>query len=439
MRKMIVVAVREYLAAVKTKAFILSIIAMPIFMGGSILVQTIMRKRVDTTDKKVAVVDQTGQLFEAIAAAAAVRDQKVVYEGDAAQRKKVSPRYVMERIDSQGDDLRQLTLALSDRIRDKDLYAFVIIGPDVIRPGEDPGRAKIAYHSNTPTYDNIYDWIMPVIGNRVTEIRFEAMKLPREQVYQAMIPVGSNNLGLTSTDEAGNIVEAAESNRVANFVVPMALMLLMWMIVMVTAQPLMQSTLEEKMQRIAEVLLGSVTPFQLMMGKLLGIVGVSLTMGTIYLVGGFIAIRQAGFGQFFPAHVVWWFVVFQTMAVLLFGSLFAAIGAAVTDMREAQSLLTPVMLIVVAPLFVWFNVLREPLSPFSTVVSLIPPATPMLMVLRQAVPPGVPTWQPLLGVALVLVTTIACVFVAGRIFRVGILMQGQGANFRELIRWTFRG
>ncbi len=176
-----------------------------------------------------------------------------------------------------------------------------------------------------------------------------------------------------------------------------------------------------------------------MMGKLIGIVGVSLTMSTIYLVGGYYAIYRAGYVEFFPTHLIWWFVVFQAMAVLLYGSVFCAVGAAVSDMKEGQNLMTPVMLVVVAPMFVWMNVLKEPLATSSVIMSLVPPATPMLMILRQAVPPGIPVWQPLLGVALVILTTVVCIFIAGRIFRVGILMQGKGAKVSEMVRWAIRG
>ena len=133
------------------------------------------------------------------------------------------------------------------------------------------------------------------------------------------------------------------------------------------------------------------------------------------------------------------FVVFQTLAVLMFGALFIAVGAAVTDMKEAQSLTTPVMILVMFPIFVFSKVIEEPTAPLSVILTLIPPATPMLMTRRQAVPPAVPLWQPLLGIVLVLMTTLVFVFAAGRIFRVGILMQGKGANVAELFRWVFRG
>ncbi len=465
MRKTIVIAVREYTAAVKTKAFIISVVAMPVFMGGAIVAQHFMKDKVDTTDKQFAVLDQTGSLYDAIAEAARERDQRDVYEGEVPERKKIRPRFLIERVEASSEDPNQTAFELSERVRKKELFAFVIIGPDVVEPRHEPmmilmrmvvlvspspsmqslleekmqTRARVAYHSNSPTYDDVEDWLRVVLNHRVQELRFEAVHLEPEVVRRATQHVPVANLGLLSLDEEGRIQEAEKTNKVVTFLVPIGMMMLMWMIVLVSASPLMQSVLDEKMQRIAEVLLGSVTPFELMMGKLIGIVGVSLTMATIYLVGGYYAIYRAGYVEFFPTHLVWWFVIFQAMAVLLYGSVFCAVGAAVSDMKEAQNLMTPVMLVVVAPMFVWMNVLKEPMATSSVVMSLFPPATPMLMILRQAVPPGIPVWQPLLGVALVILTTVVCVFIAGRIFRVGILMQGKGAKVSEMIRWAIRG
>jgi ABC-2 type transport system permease protein len=247
------------------------------------------------------------------------------------------------------------------------------------------------------------------------------------------------NLSLVSQDAQGKIVKAAETDEKASIFVPMGLMMLMLMVIMVGASPLLQSVLEEKTQRIAEVLLGSIPPFQLMLGKLLGMVGVSLTLATVYLVAAYFGIRRAGLGALFPAHIIWWFVLYQVLAVVMYGALFAAIGAAVTELKEAQSLMTPVMLVAMAPLFVWLNVVREPTSNFATFVSLVPPATPMLMILRQSVPPGVPLWQPVLGIVLVLLCTLFFVFAGARIFRVGILMQGKAPKPSELAKWIVRG
>lgn len=451
MRKMLVVAMREYQAAVKSKAFIISLVAMPVFMGGSIAVQTLMRNKVDVTEKRVAVIDYSGVIFDSIAEAAAKRNESEIsgsefrdrddgiYKTENGVRRQTRPKYVFERVEPASDNVDDATFQLSERVRAKELFAFVIVGPEVLTPGPDPVRAAVAYHSNSPTFDDIQDWLRGPVNQRVQELRFASYKLDVDMVRAATMPTGIANLGLVEKDAAGQISKAQTTNEFANIFLPLSMMMLMFMLIMVGAAPLMNSVLEEKMQRIAEVLLGSIPPFQLMMGKLIGMVGVSLTITTIYLIGGYYALNRSGYGDLFPSHLMWWFVTYVALAVLMFGALFSAVGAAVTDLRESQSMMTPLMLIVVAPLFVWINVVREPNSTMSLVMSLIPPATPMLMTIRQAVPPGVPLWQPLLGIVLVLLATVFCVWVSGRIFRVGILIHGKSANIGEMMRWIVRG
>jgi ABC-type Na+ efflux pump permease subunit len=439
MRKTIVVALREYRSAVKTKAFLLGLVMMPIMFGGAILVQALLRNNADTSDKRVAVVDYTGQLFEAVDAAAKVRNDNLIYEGEGAARKQIQPRYIIEKVDAGTNDSVRMSLALSERVRKKDILAFVIIEQAALDPGQSAGRGAINYHSESPTYNQIQQWIAGPLNERIQLLRMQAANLDPGIVREATRRVAVGNLGLVEVDAAGNPIRAAESNMLANIFVPIGLMMLMFMVVMGTATPLMNTVLEEKMQRIAEVLLGSVPPFQLMLGKLLGTVAVSLTIAVVYLAGAFAALERTGYSQYFPWHLLAWFIVFQTLAVLMFGSIFIAIGAAVTDLKEAQSMMTPVMLLMMAPMFVWFNVVNEPNSSIALTMSLFPTATPMLMLVRQAVPPGIPLWQPLIGIGTVLFTTMLCVFAAGRIFRVGILMQGKGARIAELVRWAIRG
>lgn len=447
MRKVLVVAMREYQAAVKTKAFLLSLVLMPVMMGGSIFFQMMMRDKVDIAEKRVALVDQSGRLYDALKTKADLRNQnnlddekvKGIFEVKDGVPKQVQPKYLLERFEAGGLDHDQLCLRLSDRVRANEIFAFVIIPADITEPkGGKPG-APVQYYSNSPTYDEVQEWFIGPVNEIVQAIRVEKQRIDPTVLKAVTERVWVGNLGLVSVDESGTVTKAKETNRIANFFVPMGLMMLMFMVVMVGASPLMQSVLEEKMNRIAEVLLGSVSPFGLMLGKLLGMVGVSLTIATVYMVGAFLSLKKAGYGEFFPAQVIWWFVVYQSLAVLMFGALFIAIGAAVSDMKEAQSLMTPVMILVVAPMFVWTNVVKEPLSTMSTVFSLFPPATPMLMVMRQAIPPGIPVWQPLVGIVGVVLTTLFCVFAASRIFRVGILMQGKGAKVSEMVRWVFRG
>src|SRR5207237_4952218 len=130
------------------------------------------------------------------------------------------------------------------------------------------------------------------------------------------VPFESGGLYRRVGDE---VVPASKESEIAPFAVPFGLMILLFMIVLTGASPLMQGVVEEKMQRIAEVLLGSVRPFELMLGKLVGMVGVSLTLAAIYLGAVFAAAHYVGYTEFLSAELLMWFVVYQALAVLMFG------------------------------------------------------------------------------------------------------------------------
>ncbi len=140
-----------------------------------------------------------------------------------------------------------------------------------------------------------------------------------------------------------------------------------------------------------------------------------------------------------PYQMLPWFVVFQVLGVMLFASVFMAIGASVNQLKEAQSMLWPVWIMMMLPFFIWFRIIQEPNSPIAVALSFFPPSTPTMMVLRMATGAAVPLWQPLLGIVLTLLTTLACVYIAARIFRIGLLWQGKTPKLRELLRWAFSG
>ena len=441
MRKTWVIAVREYQAAVKSKSFVITLLAMPILMGGSIVVQIVLKDKVDIRDRKVAILDPTGQLADAVQQAANAYNATGVYGDEAEKGEQVKPKFVVELV-----DVKQLgvppesTLQLSERVRKQELFAFVEVGPDVLKPGATGDSARIAYHSNSPTFRDLHNWLRTVLNQSVQQIRSHQAGIDPAAILQVTKPVQIENLGLVVRTETGEITQAEKVNRLANIFVPMGLMMLTFLGIMVGATPLVQTVLEEKMGRISEVLLGSIPPFQLMLGKLIGTVGVSVTLVSFYLVGAYTALWYAGYTEYFPsASLLTWAVLFQVLAVLMYGAMFSAVGAAISDMKEAQSTMMPIMIVAMAPMMLWLNVVKEPTSSLSTMLSLFPPATPMLMVLRQSVPPGIPIWQPVVGIVLVLLTTLVCIFCAGRIFRVGVLMQGKGASYWQMLQWILRG
>jgi ABC-2 type transport system permease protein len=457
MRKALVVARREYQAAVRTKAFLISLFLMPLLMGGGAIAQFLLQGQVDTREKRFAVVDRTEgeRLAAALAAAAQQRNTEQIFDQETGEQNK--PAFKIERVspsDPTPEAISQQRFELSERVRNDELFGFLEIGSDVYdsndppatRAPAAPGDVKVSdaplvrYQSNSPTYDDFRDWARPIVEEAVQRERFKLSQLDEAAVRAVIRPVPLVVKGLSEKDAAtGAVQEAKDDNQAASILVPAALMILMFMLIMVGGTPAMQGVVEEKMQRIAEMVLGSIPPFELMMGKLLGLMGVSLTLAALYLGGAYWAANHFGFADLVSPRVMAWFIVYLIVAILMYGSLFIAVGAACSDIRDTQTMLWPVMLLAMLPLFVWINVAREPASTFATAISFVPTATPMLMIIRLAVPPGIPWWQPALGLVVMLATTLVCVYAAGRIFRVGILMQGKGASMRDLARWIVTG
>jgi ABC-type Na+ efflux pump permease subunit len=190
------------------------------------------------------------------------------------------------------------------------------------------------------------------------------------------------------------------------------------------------------MSRISEVLIGSVTPFELMMGKLLGGAATSILLCAIYMAGGLIVVQYWGYASAVTVTIVAWFLLYLTLALFIFGSLFIAIGAACNDLKDSQNMMTPVMLLVMIPVFTAGTVLRAPDGTMATVLSLVPTAAPFLMLLRISLQPGPPMWQVVVSVAVMICTALVVVWAAGKIFRTGLLMQGKSATLAEMVKWV---
>jgi ABC-2 type transport system permease protein len=428
-RKILVIALRDYNAAVRSKAFLVSLFLLPVLMGGSFGVQLLMKDVKDTRPKHYAVLDHTqdSKIFQALDNAARERNEHT------------EPAFLLEAIRPAGDPDQQ-RLELSEQVRRRAYNGFLEIGAKVYgAPDPTNPDATVRFRSNNPLARDFPAWAGAVINRAVQNLRADKKGWSPGAVEAVVQPVALQARGLSHRGPDGNIVDGPEVNFLASFLVPVILVMMMFMMIFVGATPLLQGVVEEKMQRISEVLLGSVPPFQLMLGKLLGTVGVATTLAAVYLGSGFVGAWYYGLGEFLTLPVLAWFLVFETLGVLMYGSLFVAIGSACTSTQETQTLLLPVMLLAMIPLFVMTQVILEPDSTLSAGMSLVPTATPMLMVVRVAIPPGVPWWQPVVGVVLVLLTTLLLVWAAGRIFRVGILMQGKGANLAEMLRWVFRG
>jgi ABC-2 type transport system permease protein len=438
MRKILLVAVREYMSAVRSRGFLIGLILAPLLMSGGFIVMALFKDRVDTTDERLAVVDRSGWIGPALAKAAGVRNAREIR--DPKTGRKLRPAYEIELVAPDVDKAEAQRLQLSDRVRNKSLYAFLEIGPDVLHPGRGISNSQIRYYAKNGALDDLRHWVANPINEELRRRRLAEAGIDTNRVTNLFDWAPVESLGLVSVDTSSGTITQAERRGEAEAVfVPMAAQLMIFLLVMMGATPLLQTIMEEKTQRIAEVMLGAVQPFELMMGKLVGGVGVALTGSLVYVVGSVGTLRAMHLSAFIPYQALPWFFPFVITAIFLFGALFAAVGSVCNDPKDAQSMQLPAMLPVIIPMFLLGPILKEPHSTWATLLSLCPPFAPTLMLLRLSTPSGVPAWQPWIGLAGALLFGAFSVWAGGRIFRIGILSQGKPPKFSQMLRWAWKG
>ena len=415
--------------AIRSKAFIIGMMLVPVFMGISIAVQKISQNQADLEDRRFAVIDAAGVVFPSIAAVAADWNAGVAAKGED---KATGPRMVPEL--ASGDDAARR--ALVDRVKRKELKAFVEIPAGAV---EGDPASRIRYYSNVATDSLLPRWLENTVNRAVLNERFRSSGVDRSEVMRLTRQVALTRLDLPAWDERGAIKEAAAIDPIRTLGVPMGAMIMLLFVVLSSAPGLLNSVLEEKLSRTNEVMLGSVSPFEFMGGKLLGTAGVSMAVSALYLTGAFVVARNWGYVDVISPRLVATFVLYALLGVLLFGSIFISIGAACNEIKDTQTMMMPAMMLIMLPMFTWSTILRAPTSTFAIAVSLFPTATPFLMLPLTTISPGPPLWQQAAGIVLTTATMVLFVWAAGRIFRVGLLMQGKSATFGEMIRWVRAG
>jgi len=427
MKRVFIVASTEFLAIVKTKGFLIGILVVPVIM---VIMGSLARMRGDgdTDDRRVAVIDRTGVLYDTLVAAADERNAKTG-GGDAH----TSPHFVLERAGGSDAD-GSSAIALSQRVRDKNLFAFVDIPANVMDPGgTEPGQVN--YYTQSPSYTPLPQWLGTTLERAITARRFEALAIDPAKAASLTRPTRIATLDLFERRPDGTVVAARRVSQVQTVLLPLALMYLVFMAVMTSAPQLLTAVIEEKMSRVSEVLIASIPPLHLMAGKLIGVAGVSIALASMYLGGGVYAALTTGFFDLVRPALIGWAFVYLVCAVMIFGSLFIAIGSACSDLKDSQAMMQPVMLFLALPVLMSTFVLRAPNSPLAVGLSMFPPATPFLMLVRLALTPAPPMWQVALSLVLTAGTAALFVWAAGKVFRIGLLMQGKPPNLPELLRW----
>lgn len=274
------------------------------------------------------------------------------------------------------------------------------------------------------------DEIEAAVDWSIRERRYVVAGVDRESIREL------DTIGRRDAQEITAEGERDDTSEVATLVIPFAAMILLLVATFTGGQYLLTTTIEEKSSRVVEVLLSAVSPLELMTGKILGQMGVGLSLLVIYNAIGIVALVAFSIGGMISWQLLASFVVFFVLAYFMFAAMMAAIGAAVNDLREAQSLMTPVMLVSMVPYFLFMPVIRAPNSGLSVALSFVPPISPFIMIMRLATPETIPAWQVAGAVVVNLVGVLFLLWFAAKVFRVGLLMYGKPPNFRTLVKWV---
>ncbi|MFN7993013.1 MAG: ABC transporter permease [Bryobacteraceae bacterium] len=437
MHRALLIARRDYLATIRTKAFLIGLVVAPILFGGGFLGIALLKSQPDIKERRVAILDRTGQVATAVIAAIQEQNAKDLFE--KGTHKQVMPRYVFETPAAESD-LKLQRLRLSDRVRSQQLFAFIEIGTQALHPTPDKVASRVDLFTNSAGIDDTRRWLVDPLNEGIRRVRLTQLGVDPSHFKDVSAYVPLERMSLVARDaKTGAIQAARKKGEMDDFGIPFSLMLLLGMIVMVGSAPMLSAVTEDKAQRIVEMLLGMATPFELMMGKVIAAVGVSLTSSAFYILGGTLALQGMGMAGLVPFSLFPWFYAYLVADVTMLCALAAALGAACSSPQEAQQLAVLLFAPVMIPYFFFMVVMQQPGGAFATTMSLVPFFTPMLMLLRQAMPGGVPTWQPWVGLAGVTVCTITMVWMAARVFRVAILLQGKAPKAADLVRWAIRG
>jgi ABC-2 type transport system permease protein len=453
LRRIGLVARREFMAAVMNKGFVIGLLLMPAVFALLIAVfPLVLNRNVPAVRGEVAVVDPTGQVAGALRAAltpdaitARRREAatRVLQNAPAVVRDAATSSAAIERTVGTAPDLTIVERpASADLQREKQWLtepvaagglrhlALVVVQPDAVVASAgrtDYGSYELFIPENID--DRLETELFDAIRESLVAARIRTHNLNRAQVEAVM-----------RVRRAASVTVAAGAERRTNIafnrILPFAFAGLLVFGVMIGGQTLLTQTVEEKSNRVIEVLLSAVSPIELMAGKIIGQMAVSMLVLAIYIgIGLFTLMSFAMLGLLDPLLILY-LVLFFLISYLLFAAVFSAVGAAVNEMREAQSLMTPVMLVLMAPWMFASVIGREPDSTFSVALSFIPPVNTFAMMIRLASATPPPTWQVVATIVIGLAAACGVTWFAAKVFKVGLLMHGKAPNMSTLMRWA---
>lgn len=432
MSKIGIIIKREYLRRVSKKSFLILTIFMPFLMVALVFVPLWLATIKSDEVKNVAVIDSTGKY------ASLLQDTE-------------SYRFVSS--DKSLEEYRNST--------DKEIFAFLSITDDLLR---DPKAATLYSEKQIP--GELSRLVNQAIRKKLEDEKLESFNIPniKEIIAESKINFSVQTIKWTSDGKEG------ASSAVVASVIGSIFMFIVYMFILVYGSMVMQGVMEEKTNRIVELMISSVRPFDLMMGKIIGIAFVGLTQLFVWgimtsvlmgiasvMMGGGVdpATLQQGMSMsqgmdigsmdkitelmqiintinFFEIGV--FFVLFFIGGYLLYASIFAAIGSAINQQEDTSQFMMPITIFMVFALYAGIYSMDNPDGPLAFWCSFIPFTSPIVMMIRISF--DVPVWELLLSVAILFATAIGITWISAKIYRVGILMYGKKPSLKEMIKWV---
>ena len=419
MQKILKILQREYLETVKTKTFLLSILFVPVMIGAIIFFShRISRKKtgpepprmVDVTDLSNALSAEIKTLFEE--------------HNNSYPNRKILVQMLQPDGNPEGLVERQ-----KDRLVNKELDAYIILDKEIV---EGTGKIRL-YLSETKASEIDYISNVENLLNRaVVTQRCKLRNLSPELLAEVRRRVSTERVEVGS---AGKERVQKESERIIGMMTPFFFMYLMFLGIFTMAQHMLNSVIEEKNSRVIEVLLSAVSPFQLMVGKILGLAAIGLTVMSIWGIAGYATARWQGLNIEITIGLLLCFIVYYILGFLLFCSILAGIGSVCNTIKEAQSLMMPVTLLCILPMIAWLNLVRNPGGILAIALSYVSPLTSMVMILRICSSSDIAPIEVIASIVLLVASVLVVMWLAAKVFRTGILMYGKRPGLREVLRW----
>ena len=422
---------REYLAKVKNKSFILMTFLSPLFI---VALLSLIAYLISVNNEKVrtiSVLDESGILSEAL-----ISSDQILYES------------------LNGMDLEDAKTTSNSN----NAYGLLHV-PDLAL--EDVSE-KIKFYSKESPSLSLISSLESKIEKRIGELKLKKMgvDLSKISASKTYVNINQEDFEGVKTSKAGSFLK---------LIFGAAAGYLLFMFIIIYGNLIMRSVIEEKSSRIIEVIISSVKPIQLMLGKIFGTSLAGITQFAIWVI--LIAILSFAASNFFGIdlsanpqqemmtaavsdvnanselqaliaelhslpliNLIVAFVLFFVGGYLLYSSLYAAIGAAVDNETDTQQFLMPVVILLVVGFYVgFFTALEDPHGTISVVFSYIPFTSPIVMLIR--IPFGVPIWEQILSLSVLIFSFLVTVWIAAKIYRVGILMHGKKPSYKDLIKW----